>query len=126
GPVTVAAESIPYEAPAQPVPASARPTRAAAPTAVPVRPADAATGPIGVLPALSAPGVNPTASQPARIGMRGRLNAMLGLALAPKANSLEMRLRDAQATIAGPLPESAVITFVNLKGGVGKTPMSIA
>lgn len=126
GPVTVVAESIPYEAPAQPVEPPVRAAHTAAPTPGPVRPVDAATGPIGVVPALSAPGVNPAASLPARIGMRGRLNAMLGLALAPKADSLEMRLREAQAAIAGPLPEGAVITFANLKGGVGKTPMSIA
>ncbi|MEE2061596.1 ParA family protein [Rhodococcus artemisiae] len=127
GPVMVPAEPITYEVPAQPVRTAARPAPSPTPTAAPVRSADAATGPLrGPLPVLSAPGVNPAAGKPARIGMRGRLNAMLGLTLAPKADSLEMRLRDAQATIAGPLPESAVITFVNLKGGVGKTPMSIA
>lgn len=136
GPVMVPAEPITYEVPAQPaqpaqpvqpVQAAARPAPSPTPTAAPVRSADAATGPLrGPLPVLSAPGVNPAAGKPARIGMRGRLNAMLGLTLAPKPDSLEMRLRDAQATIAGPLPESAVITFVNLKGGVGKTPMSIA
>ncbi|TCN53490.1 MinD-like ATPase involved in chromosome partitioning or flagellar assembly [Rhodococcus sp. SMB37] len=130
GPVTVAAEPITYAMPTAPATALAGDTEAPTrptPTAAPARPADTATGPIrGPQSVLSAPGVNPAANRPARNGMRGRLNAMLGLTLAPKADSLEMRLRDAQATIACPLPDGAVITFVNLKGGVGKTPMSIA
>ncbi|MFF2115387.1 ParA family protein [Rhodococcus koreensis] len=113
GPVVVGAEQIASAAAPQP----AAPTRAA--------PAEPVTGPLDVLPQLSAPRANSAASDPARRGVRGRLNALLGLGLAPKSDSLEMRLRDAQTTIARPLPEGAVITVANLKGGVGKTPMSI-
>ncbi|MDT2007240.1 ParA family protein [Rhodococcus opacus] len=123
GPVVVAAEQIAYEA---------APPQFGVSTPSPVgqRPAEPITGPIAasldVLPQLSAPRANPAASDPARLGVRGRLNAMLGLELAPKTDSLERRLRDSQTTIARPLPEDAVITFANLKGGVGKTPMSIS
>ncbi|MFD9664345.1 ParA family protein [Rhodococcus sp. NPDC059968] len=117
-PVVVAAEQIAYAGAPQP----AAPARAA--------PAESVTGPVtgllDVLGQLSAPRANPAASEPARRGGRGRLNAILGLELAPKMDSLEMRLRDAQTTIARPLPDGAVITFANLKGGVGKTPMSIS
>ncbi|MFD7012224.1 ParA family protein [Rhodococcus jostii] len=113
-PVVVAAEQIAYAAAPQP----AAPTRAA--------PAESVTGLLDVLPQRSAPRADPAASDPARLGVRGRLNAVLGLELAPKTDSLEMRLSDAQTTIARPLPEGAVITYANLKGGVGKTPMSIS
>ncbi|BAH47040.1 ParA family protein [Rhodococcus sp. NPDC019627] len=123
GPVVVAAEQIAYEAAPPPFGVST-------PSLVGQRPAEPITGPItgplDVLPQLSAPRANPAVSDPARLGVRGRLNAMLGLKLAPKKDSLEMRLRDSQTTIARPLPEDAVITFANLKGGVGKTPMSIS
>ncbi|RYE37554.1 MAG: ParA family protein, partial [Hyphomicrobiales bacterium] len=123
GPVVVAAEQIAYEAAPPPFGVST-------PSLVGRRPAEPITGPIAgpldVLGQLSAPRANPAVSDPARLGVRGRLNAMLGLELAPKTDSLEMRLRDSQTTIARPLPEDAVITFANLKGGVGKTPMSIS
>ncbi|HEY9418319.1 MAG TPA: ParA family protein, partial [Pseudonocardia sp.] len=123
GPVVVAAEQIAYEAAPPHFGVST-------PSLVGQRPAEPITGPIAgpldVLPQLSAPRANPAVSDPARLGVRGRLNAMLGLKLAPKPDSLEMRLRDSQTTIARPLPEDAVITFANLKGGVGKTPMSIS
>ncbi|QSE86585.1 ParA family protein [Rhodococcus koreensis] len=123
GPVVVAAEQIAYEAApphfgvSTPSPVGQRPTE---PITGPI------AGPLDVLPQLSAPRANPAASDPARLGVRGRLNAILGLKLAPKTDSLERRLRDSQTTIARPLPEDAVITFANLKGGVGKTPMSIS
>ncbi|MDH6284513.1 ParA family protein [Prescottella agglutinans] len=155
GPVVVSAEPIAYESepapapvqpapapaqdaprpvPAQPVqaPAQAAPRPVAAPTPSPVgqRPAEPVTGPItGPLEALSqlsAPRANPESSDPARLGVRGRLNAMLGLKLAPKSDSLEMRLRGAQSTIARRLPEGALVTVANVKGGVGKTPMAIS
>lgn len=137
GPVTVTAEPITYEKPAQPTPttsvpaqATAQPVSAPGPTPAAARPAQPGTGPISgprsALPVLSAPGMNPAASTPARIGMRGRLNAVLGLTLAPKADSREMRLRGAYSRIARPLPEGSVVAFANVKGGVGKTPMSIA
>ncbi|PBC45332.1 ParA family protein [Rhodococcus sp. ACPA1] len=123
GPVVGAAEQIAYEA-------TPPPSDASAPSPVGQRPAEPITGPIAgpldVLGQLSAPRANPAASDPARLGARGRLNAILGLELAPKTDSLERRLRDSQTTIARPLPEDAVITFANLKGGVGKTPMSIS
>ncbi|MFF0818079.1 ParA family protein [Rhodococcus sp. NPDC003318] len=141
GPAVVAAESIDYATtpepaastspPAPPLPAQDAPQPVSAPTPSPVgqRPAEAATGPItgplDVLSQLSAPRANPASSDPARLGMRGRLNAMLGLELAPKSGSHEMWLRGSQQAIARPLPEGAVITVANVKGGVGKTPTSI-
>ena len=133
GPVVVSADPIAYSAPAQhspaPSPASAQPVSVPMATPARTRPAEPVTGPIGgtfgALSALSAPEANPAAHEPARTGLRGRLNAMLGMKLAPKADSLEMRLRAARSTIARPLPEGAVVAFANVKGGVGKTPMSI-
>ncbi|PBC49770.1 hypothetical protein CJ179_10610 [Rhodococcus sp. ACS1] len=123
GPVVVATEQIAYGVGPQPAAATT-------PSPVGQRSAEPGTGPIegllDELPQLSAPRANPAASDPARLGVRGRLNAMLGLELAPKPDSLERRLRDSQTTITRPLPEDAVITFANLKGGVGKTPMSIS
>ena len=141
GPVMVSAESMDYAGttpaaqpvarPVPPTPAQAAPQRVAAPTPSPVgqRPAEAITGPITgpvVLSQLSAPRANPVSSDPARLGVRGRINAMLGLKLAPKSDSLEVRLRGSQQAIARQLPEGAVITIANVKGGVGKTPMSIS
>ncbi|WP_404316350.1 ParA family protein [Prescottella equi] len=149
GPVVVTAEAIDYEESSQPavaptqaasrpvprqpasVPAPAAVRPAAAPTSSPVgqRPAEPVTGPITGplegLSQLSAPRANTASSDPARLGVRGRINAMLGLKLAPKSDSLEMRLRGAQQAIARTLPEGALVTFANIKGGVGKTPMSI-
>lgn len=133
GPVTVPAEPIAYTTPTQSpqgVQRPAQPLTMPTPSQVTTRPAASLTGPIsGPLPAFSAPsvpGADPAAHRPARIGVRGRLNSMLGLKLAPKTDSREMRLRAAQNTIAGPVPEDAVITFANVKGGVGKTPLAIA
>ncbi|MGW5148252.1 ParA family protein [Rhodococcus koreensis] len=120
GPVVVATEQIAYGVDPQP----------AAPSPVGQRSAEPGTGPIegllDELPQLSAPHANPATSDPARLGVRGRLNAMLGLKFAPKSDSLETRLREAQTTITRPLPEDAVLTFANRKGGVGKTPMSVS
>ncbi|MCE4267217.1 ParA family protein [Rhodococcus globerulus] len=133
GPVVVAAEPIAYEAAPQPAQApQTSPQQVVAPAASPAaqRPAEPVTGPLSgplpVLPQLSAPRANPAESDPARLGVRGRLNAVLGLKLAPKSHSLEMRLRGAHTTIERALPEGAIITFANVKGGVGKTPMSIS
>ncbi|AHD24006.1 chromosome partitioning protein ParA (plasmid) [Rhodococcus pyridinivorans SB3094] len=133
GPVTVATEPITYETIPQPVAAPvqapAQPGHKPAPTRKHTPPAKAVTEPlsgrIGALSALSAPRVNPVGSEPARHGARGRLNALLGLTLAPKPHSREMRLRDAQTAIGHPLPDGALITVANVKGGVGKTPMAI-
>lgn len=120
GPVVVATEEIAYGVGPQPAAPSPVGQRSAAPDTGPI------DGLLDELPQLSAPHANPAASDPARLGVRGRLNAMLGLKFAPKSDSLEMRLREAQTTITRPLPEDAVITFANLKGGVGKTPMSVS
>lgn len=60
---------------------------------------------------------------PARRGLRGRVNAALGLHLAPKGR--EVRLRSAASVITGPVPERAMIAVVNPKGGVGKTPITL-
>ncbi|ROZ42679.1 ParA family protein [Rhodococcus sp. WS3] len=137
GPVVVAAEPIEYEAVPEPVHAPAQAPRTEPESVVAPAPSPAAqwtaepvTGPVSVplpvLSQLSAPRANPAESDPARLGVRGRLNAVLGLKLAPKSDSLEMRLRGAQTTIERALPEGAMITFANVKGGVGKTPMSIS
>ncbi|BCN51494.1 ParA family protein [Prescottella equi] len=154
GPVVVSAERITDERPAQPVQAPtpapvqavprpvspqpvqvptqpvSRPVAAPTPPSVGQRPAEPVTGPItgplDGLSQLSAPRANTASSDPARLGVRGRINAMLGLKLAPKSDSLEMRLRGAQQAIARTLPEGALVTFANVKGGVGKTPMSIS
>ncbi|WP_072814931.1 hypothetical protein [Rhodococcus zopfii] len=156
GPVVVAAEPIAYEQPTAPVPSSpepirtpapipmarpvepatgpiagslrtpGEPVRMPAPIPMPTRPVEPITASLGAPPALSAPRANPAASEPARGGVRGRINAMLGLKLAPKTDSREMRLREAQTTIAQPVPEGAVVAFANVKGGVGKTPMAIS
>ncbi|EME19364.1 hypothetical protein [Rhodococcus triatomae] len=144
GSVTVSAESMDYAdttPAAQPVARPIVPTPtppqtagrlAAAPSPSPAgqRPAEAITGPItgplDVLSQLSAPRATPVSADRARLGVRGRINALLGLKLAPKTDSLEMRLRGSQLAITRPLPEGAVITVANVKGGVGKTPMSIS
>ncbi|QSE86320.1 MULTISPECIES: nucleotide-binding protein [Rhodococcus] len=83
---------------------------------------DARRQPVSV---LAAPGIIPGATEPARTGIRGRLNAVLGLSLSPKPSSTEMRLRVAAATIAGPIPDFSTITVANTKGGVGKTPIAV-
>lgn len=75
---------------------------------------------------LVAPEVIPGAGEPARMGIRGRLNAVLNLRLAPKPQSVEVRQRAAAATIAGHLPGFSIVTVANPKGGVGKTPLSVA
>lgn len=67
-------------------------------------------------------GVVPTG--PARRGMKGRLNAALGLKLAASAD--EQGVRAAESTISGPVPDRAVVSVINVKGGVGKTPLSLA
>ena len=73
---------------------------------------------------LAAPQITSGSNEPARIGIRGRLNAVLSLRLAPKAGSAEMRHRTAVAVITGPIPDFSVITLANPKGGVGKTPLA--
>ncbi|HEY9264091.1 MAG TPA: ParA family protein, partial [Mycobacterium sp.] len=73
---------------------------------------------------LAAPQITSGSNEPARIGIRGRLNAVLSLRLAPKPESAEMRQRAAVAAITGPIPDFSVITLANPKGGVGKTPLA--
>lgn len=73
---------------------------------------------------LAAPQINSGSNEPARRGIRGRLNAVLSLRLTPKAGSAEMRHRTAVAAITGPIPDFSVITLANPKGGVGKTPLA--
>ncbi|QSE88081.1 ParA family protein (plasmid) [Rhodococcus pseudokoreensis] len=135
GPVVVAAESIIYQSqPAVPpqlqTPAPNRrqggATQSRSRTPQHQGAEEAVTGPLEALVDLVAAPASPVASDPARLGLRGRLNAALGLKLVPKEASLEMRLRDAQTIIAGPLPDRALIGVMQVKGGVGKTPLSIA
>ncbi|AKE01177.1 chromosome partitioning protein ParA (plasmid) [Rhodococcus erythropolis] len=87
-----------------------------------VRHADAEQRPTTSL--LAAPQITSGSNKPARRGIRGRLNAVLNLRLAPKAGSAEMRHRTAVAAITGPIPDFSVITLANPKGGVGKTPLA--
>ncbi|MGB7237796.1 MAG: hypothetical protein WBD41_17700 [Rhodococcus sp. (in: high G+C Gram-positive bacteria)] len=72
--------------------------------------------------ALSLAKPSGTAS-PARRGVRGRLNAALGLKLAAGVD--ELGVRTAASTIAGPVPDHAVVAVINVKGGVGKTPIAL-
>ncbi|MFV9432157.1 ParA family protein [Rhodococcus pyridinivorans] len=133
GPVTVTADPITYETPAQNAPKASQRTAEPAPAPTPgptsTQPARSVTEPLSAsfdaLSALSAPRVDPAAGAPARSGVRGRVNAMFGLKLTPKAHSREMRLRGAQTSIGRLLPEGALVTVANVKGGVGKTPMAI-
>lgn len=81
-------------------------------------------GPRPTTSVLAAPQITSGSNEPARIGIRGRLNAVLNLRLAPKAGSTEMRHRTAVAAITGPIPDFSVITLANPKGGVGKTPLA--
>ncbi|WP_240918869.1 hypothetical protein [Rhodococcus sp. 14C212] len=75
---------------------------------------------------MAAPSVPAAAREPARLGLRGRVNALLGATLPPRPSSREARLRQAAAVITGPLPDRATVAVVNVKGGVGKTPLALA
>ncbi|WCT06174.1 ParA family protein [Rhodococcus qingshengii] len=89
-----------------------------------------ATEPVPTLrprPVSSAPAsAGPGAQEPARIGLRGRLNAILNLGLKPKAGSAETRQRIAGATVARPIPGFSIVTVANTKGGAGKSPIAAA
>ena len=74
---------------------------------------------------LSAPEITPGTREPARAGIRGRLNTVLNLRMAPKRDSAEMRQRTAVAAITGPIPGFSIVTVANPKGGVGKTPLAV-
>lgn len=73
---------------------------------------------------LAAPQITSGSNEPARTGIRGRLNAVLSLRLAPTPGSAEMRYRTAVAAITVQIPDFSVITLANPKGGVGKTPLA--
>ncbi|WJJ14697.1 AAA family ATPase (plasmid) [Prescottella equi] len=66
-----------------------------------------------------------TSVTPARWGWRGRVNAALGLKLAPQPDSAEVRFRDSVGAIQRTLPGTATIAVVNTKGGSGKTPTTV-
>lgn len=121
-PTVVTAEEIAhYQAPQG---AQERPIHT--PPSVDTRPSDArVTGPLGGVSQLSAPSMDLVSAEPARAGARGRLNRALGLKLAPKPTSAEMRHRTAASAVAGVIPDFSVITVVNPKGGVGKTPLAL-
>ncbi|GAA3136718.1 hypothetical protein GCM10020255_011990 [Rhodococcus baikonurensis] len=69
---------------------------------------------------LAAPEIPVGSQEPARTGLRGRLNTILNLRIVPKPESAEMRQRAAIASITGPLPGFSIVTIANPKGGVGK------
>ncbi|QIX53904.1 chromosome partitioning protein [Rhodococcus sp. DMU1] len=110
GPVLMAAD---------PLPPAATP-RLGRPVAPP------SAGPRGAVSTLAAPSVPAAAREPARLGLRGRVNALLGATLTPRPSSREARLRQAAAALTGPLPDRATVAVVNVKGGVGKTPLALA
>ncbi|ARE38109.1 chromosome partitioning protein ParA (plasmid) [Rhodococcus sp. BH4] len=74
---------------------------------------------------LVAPEIAAGFHEPARTGLRGRLNTILNLRIAPKPESAEMRHRAAIASLTGPLPRFSIVTIANPKGGVGKTPLAV-
>ncbi|MFJ7621397.1 ParA family protein [Rhodococcus erythropolis] len=74
---------------------------------------------------LVAPEIAADSHEPARTGLRGRLNTILNLRIAPKPESAEMRHRAAIASLTGPLPGFSIVTIANPKGGVGKTPLAV-
>lgn len=60
-------------------------------------------------------------ASPAKWGWRQRVNAALGLSLAPPADSPEARFRHSVRQIQQPLPGCMVVSVINLKGDAGKT-----
>ncbi|MFF0818386.1 MinD/ParA family protein [Rhodococcus sp. NPDC003318] len=58
---------------------------------------------------------------PAKWGLRGRMNAALGLKMKPKEGSAEVRFRASVDTIQRTLPGTAMVTVANTKGDAGKT-----
>lgn len=60
---------------------------------------------------------------PATWGLRGRLNAGLGLHLTARDD--ERRFRESERRVTRALPGFGIITVLGNKGGVGKTPTSI-
>lgn len=58
---------------------------------------------------------------PATWGLRGRMNAALGLRMKPKEDSAEVRFRASVNTIQRTLPGTAMVTVANTKGDAGKT-----
>lgn len=76
---------------------------------------------------LDSPGVTVDRSEPAREGWRGKVNAVLGTRLAPRPGSPEALQKQAAMHIkTANLPRFSTITLANTKGGVGKTPLSVA
>ncbi|MEU6562546.1 ParA family protein [Nocardia nova] len=136
-PVAVTTEAMTYvrgPSPASRTPSkgTSPPTQEAAFTVSSSAPASTGTSPAHAadsLPRTRAPltgkRLAPTTSEPARRGLRGRLNAALRLSLPPTPASAEMRWRTAAATIVGPIPEFKMVTIANPKGGVGKTPVAL-
>ncbi|MER2087712.1 ParA family protein [Rhodococcus sp. (in: high G+C Gram-positive bacteria)] len=110
-PVTMAVTPLDDSPPAGGVDTHARPARVArTPTSTSV---------------LAAPEIPVGSQEPARTGLRGRLNTILNLRIVPKPESAEMRQRAAIASITGPLPGFSIVTIANPKGGVGKTPLAV-
>ncbi|WP_342661611.1 hypothetical protein Rruber_05414 (plasmid) [Rhodococcus ruber] len=111
GPVMLAAEPLP------PGPTTPTLGRTATPPSA---------APRGAVSTLAAPSTAAAGREAARLGLRGRVNALLGTTLTPKPSSREARLRQTAAALTGPLPDRATVAVVNVKGGVGKTPLALA
>lgn len=71
-------------------------------------------------------GYTDTDSSPAEWGLRGRINAALGLKRAPVPDSAEDRFRQSVRRVQQPLPGCMVVSVVSLKGDAGKTSTTTA
>ncbi|OZC46679.1 hypothetical protein CH289_21840 [Rhodococcus sp. RS1C4] len=63
--------------------------------------------------------------EPATWGLRGRVNAALGMHMRPKSDTPEVRFRQSVHTVQQPLPGCSVVSVMNPKGGAGKTPTAL-
>ena len=65
-------------------------------------------------------------NRPAIWGMRGRVNAALGLTRPPLPDSAEARYRQSVRRVQQPLPGCMVVSVIGLKGDAGKTSTTTA
>lgn len=62
---------------------------------------------------------------PATWGWRGRVNAAVGMKMAPKPDSAEVRFRQSVTRVQQPLPGCMVVSVISLKGDAGKTSTTL-